>query len=108
MAVKAWCFENGINIKSYYYRLRKLREELCNSAQQAVQICSFSAYHSVVIRRCNYRRCRKICFTMLAEFAGHLTVYLVTVIQICENLFMVLPQSYKVFTIRPFVVGRKQ
>ncbi|MDO5399022.1 MAG: hypothetical protein Q4G33_13960 [bacterium] len=24
MTVKAWCAQNGINIKSYYYRLRKL------------------------------------------------------------------------------------
>ena len=50
MTVKAWCLENGINIKSYYYRLRKLREELCNSAQQAVPVCSVSSSHFVVIR----------------------------------------------------------
>lgn len=35
MTVKAWCLENGINIKSYYYRLRKLREELCDCSCQA-------------------------------------------------------------------------
>ena len=53
MTVKAWCLENGINIKSYYYRLRKLCEELCNSAQQAVAVCSVSSSHSVVIRNGN-------------------------------------------------------
>ncbi len=50
MTVKAWCTENGVNIKSYYYRLRKLREELCNASQQAVPVCNISASHSVVIR----------------------------------------------------------
>ena len=53
MTVKAWCLENGINIKSYYYRLRKLREELCNSTQQVVPICSFSSSHFIVIRNGN-------------------------------------------------------
>jgi len=53
MTVKAWCAENGINIKSYYYRLRKLCEKLCNASQQAVPVCSFSASHSVVIRNGN-------------------------------------------------------
>lgn len=50
MTVKSWCAENGINIKSYYYRLRKMREELCNVSQQAIPVCSFSSSHSVVIR----------------------------------------------------------
>lgn len=53
MTVKAWCAENGISIKAYYYRLRQLREELCNISQQAVPVCSFSASHSVVIRNGN-------------------------------------------------------
>ena len=26
MSVQAWCAENGINEKTYYYRLRKVRE----------------------------------------------------------------------------------
>lgn len=50
MTAKAWCAENGINIKSYYYRLRKFREELCDVSQQAIPVCSFSASNSVVIR----------------------------------------------------------
>ena len=28
MTVKAWCLENGINIKSYYYRLRKRKRKI--------------------------------------------------------------------------------
>ena len=53
MTVKTWCLENGINIKLYYYCLRKLREELCNSAQQAVPVCSVSSSNSIVIRNGN-------------------------------------------------------
>ena len=51
MTVIALYLENVINIKSYYYRLRKLREEVCNSVQQAVSICSISSSRSIVIRR---------------------------------------------------------
>ena len=29
--VKSWCEENDIHIKSYYYRLRKLRKQACNN-----------------------------------------------------------------------------
>jgi len=29
--VKSWCEENDIPIKSYYYRLRKLRKQACKS-----------------------------------------------------------------------------
>ncbi len=53
MTVKAWCSENGISVKAYYYRLRQLREDLCSISQQAVPVCSFSASHSVVIRNGN-------------------------------------------------------
>lgn len=53
MTVKAWCLENGINIKSSYYRLRNIREELCNSVQQAVPVCSVSSPHFVVIKNGN-------------------------------------------------------
>lgn len=29
--VQQWCAENGINLKTYYYRLRKVREQFLNS-----------------------------------------------------------------------------
>lgn len=28
--VEQWCSENGINIKTYYYHLRMLREKVCD------------------------------------------------------------------------------
>lgn len=39
--VKAWCDENGINPKSYYYWLRKLRDAALEegTAPKLVQIC---------------------------------------------------------------------
>lgn len=32
MTVQKWCAENGINVKTYYYHLRKLREKCVASA----------------------------------------------------------------------------
>lgn len=29
LTVSEWCRENGINLKTYYYHLRKLRKEIC-------------------------------------------------------------------------------
>ena len=29
MTVQEWCSNNGINIKTYYYHLRKVRESMC-------------------------------------------------------------------------------
>lgn len=29
LSVKAWCEQNGINLNTYYVRLRKLREKVC-------------------------------------------------------------------------------
>lgn len=37
MTVKTWCEENNISIKSYYYRLRKLRTQTCNNEMVPVQ-----------------------------------------------------------------------
>lgn len=33
MTVKAWCETNGINIKTYYYWLRKIRVEICEKTE---------------------------------------------------------------------------
>ena len=35
MSVEQWCVENRINPKTYYYRLRKVREQ-CVAAQPAI------------------------------------------------------------------------
>ena len=36
MSVSAWCRENGIKVKTYYYHLRKLREKVCEQIPVAV------------------------------------------------------------------------
>ena len=36
MSISAWCRENGIAAKTYYYHLRKLREKLCEQIPVAV------------------------------------------------------------------------
>ena len=38
LTVQQWCNSNGINIKTYYYRLRKVREALCEDTHDLVQI----------------------------------------------------------------------
>ena len=36
--VQQWCAENGINLKTYYYRLRKVREQFLNSSPAIVPL----------------------------------------------------------------------
>ena len=38
MSAKKWCVENGIDVKSYYYRLRKMRERTCEQIAVPVEI----------------------------------------------------------------------
>ena len=38
MTVQKWCAENGINPKTYYYHLRKLREKCVVSAPAIVPL----------------------------------------------------------------------
>lgn len=33
LTVTDWCTENGINIKTYYYRLRRVREAMCSDVK---------------------------------------------------------------------------
>ena len=47
MSVSAWCKENGIAVKTYYYHLRKLREKLCE--QIPVQVTTFTGRRDPVI-----------------------------------------------------------
>lgn len=37
LTVQQWCGANGINIKTYYYRLRKIREAICEETHDIVQ-----------------------------------------------------------------------
>lgn len=38
MTVKQWCAENGINDKTYYYRLRRVREQCVDSVSSIVSL----------------------------------------------------------------------
>ena len=38
LTVQKWCTENGINTKTYYYRLRKVREQCMESAPSIVPL----------------------------------------------------------------------
>ena len=34
LTVTDWCKQNGINLKTYYYRLKRMRQSLCNEIEQ--------------------------------------------------------------------------
>ena len=34
LTVTDWCKENGINLKTYYYRLKRIRQAVCNEIEQ--------------------------------------------------------------------------
>ena len=34
LTVTDWCGQNGINLKTYYYRLKRLRQAVCNEIER--------------------------------------------------------------------------
>lgn len=51
MSVRRWCMENGVNSKTYYYRLRRVREFLCEEHRDIVPIaCDIPASVSSEIK----------------------------------------------------------
>ena len=38
MTVQSWCAENGLNVKTYYYHLRKVREQCVESVPEIVPL----------------------------------------------------------------------
>ena len=38
MTVQQWCAENGINVKTYYHRLRRVREQCVESVPSIVPV----------------------------------------------------------------------
>lgn len=34
LTVSKWCDQNGMNVKTYYYRLKQVRQALCNEVEQ--------------------------------------------------------------------------
>ena len=42
LTVKEWCANNGVNIKTYYYRLKRVRNYMCNNNTK------LPAHHDIV------------------------------------------------------------
>lgn len=38
MTVQSWCAENGMNVRTYYYHLRKVREQCVESVPEIVPL----------------------------------------------------------------------
>ena len=34
LTITDWCRQNGINLKTYYYRLKRVRQAVCNEIEQ--------------------------------------------------------------------------
>ena len=34
LTVSEWCRQNGVNLKTYYYRLKRVRQALCGNPEQ--------------------------------------------------------------------------
>ena len=49
MPVRAWCEKNGLNAKTYYYRLRKIRERICDSPTQEIVPVTKAVWSGAVI-----------------------------------------------------------
>ena len=51
MTVAAYCAQNGINIKTYYYRLRKVREQCLESEPAIVPVAVTRATSDIRIEK---------------------------------------------------------
>lgn len=48
LTVKDWCMNNGINIKTYYYRLKRVRNFICDHKPEHNADNSLSVQHDIV------------------------------------------------------------
>ncbi len=49
LTAKEWCMNNGINIKTYYYRLKRAREFICgNKLENNMTNNNLSVQHDIV------------------------------------------------------------
>lgn len=48
-----WCRENGINLKTYYYHLQKVREKACEQIPVAITSLPEKNESSVTVRNAN-------------------------------------------------------
>ena len=59
LTVTDWCKENGINLKTYYYRLKRIRQAVCNEIEQhdivpvePTKCRNYSRENRIICRRC--------------------------------------------------------
>ena len=53
LTVTDWCKENGINLKTYYYRLKRVRQAVCNEIEQHdIVPRNYSRVNRIIRRRC--------------------------------------------------------
>ena len=64
LTVSQWCTENGVNIKTYYYRLQKVRQAMCKETERhdIVPVCESEE--------------EKINFERIEIYAGELRISL--------------------------------
>ena len=48
LTVKEWCINNGVNIKTYYYRLKRVRDFICDNKLVNISNDSLSSHHDIV------------------------------------------------------------
>ena len=51
LTVQQWCRENGINIKTYYYHLRKVRNQFIESAPSIVPLTIPETKSDIIIEK---------------------------------------------------------
>ena len=51
LTVQEWCAENGLSPKTYYYRLRRLREQCMGSVPSIVPIAAPSSHSEIRIEK---------------------------------------------------------
>ena len=51
LTVQQWCKENGVNIKTYYYHLRKVRNQLIESAPSIVPLTIPETKSDIIIEK---------------------------------------------------------
>ena len=56
MSVQNWCAENGMNVKTYYYHLRKVREQCMETVPEIVPPDNAAAKQAIsTLRKTDYR-----------------------------------------------------
>lgn len=48
LTVKEWCADNGVNTKTYYYRLKRVRNYLCDNKLADIETDRASGQHDIV------------------------------------------------------------